>query len=138
MHILRKRNQFPTVIGLKTYSTFGKFMFSKKATKIDDIFTVNLTICNECQIDGKDFVNFCGLLKGQKISKQNCGAIISSKIRRIEYYPECISFMFWKKFQTDNFVSRLTDLQKTRILINSLSFRESKIRPFITGQIQMK
>ena len=110
MHIFRKRNQFPTVIGLKTHSTFVKFMFSKKATKIDDIFTVNLTICNECQIDGEDFVNFCGLLKGQKISKQNCGAIASSKIRRIEYYPECISFMFWKKFQTDNFVSRLTDL----------------------------
>ena len=39
-----------------------KFMFSKKATKIDKIFTDNLTLCSKCQIDGEDFVNFCGLL----------------------------------------------------------------------------
>ena len=31
---------------------FLKFMFSKKATKIDEI---------KCQIDGEDFVNFCSL-----------------------------------------------------------------------------
>ena len=37
-------------------------MFSKKATKIDEIFTVDLTLCSKCQIDGEDFVNFCGLL----------------------------------------------------------------------------
>ena len=30
-----------------------KFMFSKKTTKIDEIFTVNLTLC---QIDGEDFL----------------------------------------------------------------------------------
>ena len=36
-------------------------MFSKKATKVDEIFTVDLTLCRKCQIDGKDFVNFCGL-----------------------------------------------------------------------------
>ena len=35
-----------------------KFMFSKKATKIDEIFIVNLTSCSKCQIDGEDFVNF--------------------------------------------------------------------------------
>ena len=39
-----------------------KFMFSKKATKIDEIFTIDLTLCTKCQIDGEDFVNFCGLL----------------------------------------------------------------------------
>ena len=39
-----------------------KFVFSKKATKIDEIFTVNLTVCSKCQIDGGDFVNFYGLL----------------------------------------------------------------------------
>ena len=38
-------------------------MFSKKATKIDEIFTVDLTVCNKRQIDGEDFVNFRGLLK---------------------------------------------------------------------------
>ena len=38
-------------------------MFSKKATKIDEIFTVDLTLYSKCQIDGEDFVNFCGLLR---------------------------------------------------------------------------
>ena len=40
-----------------------KLMFSKKATKIDKVFTVDLTLCRRCQIDGEDFVNFCGLLR---------------------------------------------------------------------------
>ena len=40
-----------------------KFVFSKKATKIGKIFTVNLILCSRCQIDGEDFVNFCGLLR---------------------------------------------------------------------------
>ena len=38
-------------------------MFSKKATKIDEIFTLNLTLCSKCQIGGEYFVNFCGLLR---------------------------------------------------------------------------
>ena len=44
---------------------FGKvkFMFSKKVTKIYEIFTVNLTLCSQCQFDGEHFVNFCGLLR---------------------------------------------------------------------------
>ena len=37
-------------------------MFSKKATKFEKIFTVDLTLCSKCQIEGEDFVNFCGLL----------------------------------------------------------------------------
>ena len=40
-----------------------KFMFSKRATKIDEIFTVDLTLCSKRQIDGEDFVNFRGLLR---------------------------------------------------------------------------
>ena len=32
------------------------------ATKIDKIFTVYLTLCSKCQIDGEEFVDFCGLL----------------------------------------------------------------------------
>ena len=39
-----------------------KFMFSKKATKFDKIFTVDLTLCFKCQFDGEDFVNNRGLL----------------------------------------------------------------------------
>ena len=40
--------------------TFIKFIFSKKAT-------VDLTLCSKCQIDGEDFVNFCGLLSKHEL-----------------------------------------------------------------------
>ena len=42
-------------------------MFSKKATKIDKIFTVDLTVTTYCQIYGEDFVNFCGLLRKREL-----------------------------------------------------------------------
>ena len=38
-------------------------MFSKKATKIDEIFTVDLTVCSKCQIDSEDFVSFVAILE---------------------------------------------------------------------------
>ena len=41
-----------------------KFMFSKKATKIDETFIIDLT---NCQIDGEDFVKFCGLLRKHEL-----------------------------------------------------------------------
>ena len=44
-----------------------KFVFSKKAIKIDDIFTVDLTLSSKCQIDGEDFINFYGLLRKHKL-----------------------------------------------------------------------
>ena len=44
------------------FSCYVKFMFSKKATKFDKIFTGNLTLC-KCQINGEDFVNLCALLR---------------------------------------------------------------------------
>ena len=44
-----------------------KFIFSKKATKIDEIFNVDLTLCSKCQIGGEDFVNFCGLLRKHEL-----------------------------------------------------------------------
>ena len=44
-----------------------KFIFSKKATKIDKIFTVDLMVTTYCQIDGEDFVNFCGLLRKNEL-----------------------------------------------------------------------
>ena len=44
-----------------------KFMFSKKATKIDKIFTVDLTVCSKCQIDCEDFVKFSGLLRKREL-----------------------------------------------------------------------
>ena len=44
-----------------------KFKFSKKTTKIDEILTFDLTLCNKCQIDGEDFINFCGLLRKHEL-----------------------------------------------------------------------
>ena len=44
-----------------------KFMFSKKATKIDEIFTIDLTLCSKCQIDGEDFKDSCGLLRKHEL-----------------------------------------------------------------------
>ena len=38
--------------------TYLKFIFSKKATKIDEIFTVDLTVTTYCQIDGEDLSIF--------------------------------------------------------------------------------
>ena len=45
-------------------------MFSKKATKIDEIFIVDLTLCSKCQIDGEDFVKFCDLLRKHELYVQ--------------------------------------------------------------------
>ena len=42
-------------------------MFSKKATKTVEIFTFDLTLCSKCQIDGENFVDFCGLLRKHEL-----------------------------------------------------------------------
>ena len=52
---------------LKIGSDRVKFTFSEKATKIDEVFTVNLTVCSNRQIDGEDFDNFCGLLRKHEL-----------------------------------------------------------------------
>ena len=38
-----------------------KFTFSEKTTKIEKV--LNLTVCSNRQINGEDFVHFCGLLR---------------------------------------------------------------------------
>jgi hypothetical protein len=43
------------------------FVFSKKATKIDQIFTVDLTLTARSQIVSEDFINFCGLLRKHEL-----------------------------------------------------------------------
>ena len=45
----------------------SKFIISKKAAKIYEIFNVDLTLSSKCQIDGEDFVNFCGLLRKHEL-----------------------------------------------------------------------
>ena len=44
-----------------------KFVFSKKATKFEKNVTVDLTHTTYFQIDGEDFVNFCGLLRKHEL-----------------------------------------------------------------------
>ena len=51
----------------ETFFPTLKFMFSKNATKIDEIFTINLTLCSKCQIDGEGFINFFGLLRKHEL-----------------------------------------------------------------------
>ena len=67
MQVCRQYFDFVGKIGLQTLDPILKFMFSKKATKNDQIFTVDLTLCSKCQIDGEDFFNFCGLLRKPKL-----------------------------------------------------------------------
>ena len=55
------------VVSKNLISIVVKFMFSKKATKNDEIFTVDLTLCSKCQIDLEDFVDFCGLLRKHEL-----------------------------------------------------------------------
>ena len=54
-------------VGAENYPELLKFMCSKKATKIDEIFTVDLIVWSKCLIDGEDFINFCGLLRKYKL-----------------------------------------------------------------------
>ena len=62
IHILTLRRHFEI-----QKAAMVQFMFSKKAAKINEIFTVDLTLCSKCQIDGEDFVNLCGLLRKHKL-----------------------------------------------------------------------
>ena len=52
-------------------------MFSKKAIKIDEIFTVDLTVCSKYQIDGEDFVKCCGLLRKHELCMEPNWEIVS-------------------------------------------------------------
>ena len=47
-----------------------KFIFSKMATKIYEIFTANLTRYSKCQIDSEDFVNFLTFLENTNFTIQ--------------------------------------------------------------------
>ena len=64
-------------------------MFSKKATKIDEIFIVDLILCSSCQIDGEDFVNSCGLL---------------GKYELYTYYGYPYSILRYQRSESDNMI----------------------------------
>ena len=46
-----------------------KFMFSKKTTKIEKMFTVDWTLCSKCQIDGEILSIFVGYLENTNFRK---------------------------------------------------------------------
>ena len=51
------------VYQVHTINSLIKFMLSKKAIKIEEVFIVDLTLCSKRQIDGEDLFNFLGLLR---------------------------------------------------------------------------
>ena len=55
-----------------------KFMFSRKATKVDDIFTVNLMLCSKHQIDSEYIVNFHGLFRKYGLYEHD----LTSKVKK--------------------------------------------------------
>ena len=61
-------------------------MFSKKATKIDEIFTVDLMLCSKRQINIEDFVNFRGFCK--KYELYHCILWIVHIFMRIKEIPQ--------------------------------------------------
>ena len=68
-------------------------MFSKKATKIDEIFTVDLTLCSKCQINGEDFVNFSGLLRKHELYYRSVHALRTHVSNlATEFQPRCSQY----------------------------------------------
>ena len=65
-------NELVTIHNVEVNSVSVKFLFSEKATKIDKISTVDLTLCSKCQIDGEDFVNFRELKVQIFLDTVNC------------------------------------------------------------------
>ena len=71
-------------------------MFSKKATKIDELFTVDLTYCRKHQIDGEHFVDFCSLLRKLELYETAIIQNLADKCICHTYTRECIMFVtFW-------------------------------------------
>ena len=80
-------------------------MFSKSATKIDEIFTVDLTICTMCQIDGEDFVNFSGLLRKHEL--YHTKVLFTDRCRWQNFCPSLFHL-------ANNCVESIYKTQKTR------------------------
>ena len=77
----RLQNEFKTMDASTFFiseRSYIKFVFYKKATNNDKIFTVNLTLCSKCQIYSEDLVNFCGLIRKHELDESisNFGVIM--------------------------------------------------------------
>ena len=82
-----------------------KFLFSKNATKIDEIFTVDLTLCSKCQIDGEDFVIFCGSLRKHELYRRKWRfrqTYAQPKCDLLELYEVCNLILMVLKSETCN------------------------------------
>ena len=54
--------------GSSKAGTYLYTCFLRRPQKFNKILTVDLTVCStHCQIDGEDFVNFCGLLRKREL-----------------------------------------------------------------------
>ena len=79
-----------------------KFMFSKKATKIDKIFTLDLTLCSKCQIDGEDFFNLCGLLRKHEL-----------------YFPTYLFFFEFIKFVFSKKATKINEIVTAKLTLTT-------------------
>ena len=82
-------------------------MFFKKATKFDEIFTIDLTLCSICQIDGEYFVleniNFISTFKKAWFLQK----ILSSQEMVLEIvpiifpviFPKCVPYIVHEFFK---------------------------------------
>ena len=96
-------NLFPDQMGGKRNILGEIFMFFKQPTKIEEIFTVHLTLTTLCQINSEDFVKFCGLLRKHKV------------------YQLSVSIEFQKVFSiTRTFF--LTQMVRTKYQLNKMGF----------------
>ena len=70
-------------------------MFSKKATKIDEIFTVDL---KQRQIDGEDFVIFFGRLRKINFLKMN---LTGRNTKQLNFFVTTLKIEIGLLFKTD-------------------------------------
>ena len=53
-------------------------MFSKKATKVDKIFTIDLTLCSKCQIYSDGFSIFVAILENTNFMRNLLEQVIKA------------------------------------------------------------
>ena len=71
-------------------------MFSKKATEIDEIFTVDLTICSKCQI-------FVAFLNNTNFNRS---------LMEVQFLPKNITYLTNWNFQIVYIIGKKIDLLK--------------------------
>ena len=80
-------------------------MFSKKATKIDEFFTANLTLCSKCQIDGEDFVNFLWPSQKTRTILQSCTDFKVCNLSS-QSYKDKLGYNLFEKFTLSQFETK--------------------------------